>query len=301
MNKNLKLRAIVWEIIVPIVLYYIVFLSAMYFIFAFIGHTASTYMIAQIISAAITIPFMYFASYKPTQQMFVKKPKIGRALFINVLWVIVITLFISFALNNIITMSPLIGLSEGYARANESFYASTLVIELIGSAILSPIMEELVFRGIVFGNMRKIMNVPQAVFLSALLFGLIHFNIVQFVYAFLLGLVLAAFMYKSGHVYAAMIGHIAANAFAVIRTETPTHDKPIPVFPLVGSIITEPSFNLPLFSASSIIALAIRSLTLPAGLKYSNFAKRVALAPACFAKFFAFKIGVPPINSVTLS
>lgn len=220
MNKNLKLRAIVWEIIVPIVLYYIVFLSAMYFIFAFIGHTASTYMIAQIISAAITIPFMYFASYKPTQQMFVKKPKIDRALFINVLWVIVITLFISFALNNIITMSPLIGLAEGYARANESFYASTLVIELIGSAILSPIMEELVFRGIVFGNMRKIMNVPQAVFLSALLFGLIHFNIVQFVYAFLLGLVLAAFMYKSGHVYAAMIGHITANAFAVIRTET---------------------------------------------------------------------------------
>mgnify|MGYP000108006828 CR=1 FL=1 len=69
-----------------------------------------------------------------------------RALFINVLWVIVITLFISFALNNIITMSPLIGLSEGYARANESFYASTLVIELIGSAILSPIMEELVFQ-----------------------------------------------------------------------------------------------------------------------------------------------------------
>ena len=46
------------------------------------------------------------------------------------------------------------------------------------------------------------------------------FNIVQFVYAFLLGLVLAAFMYKSGHVYAAMIGHITANAFAVIRTET---------------------------------------------------------------------------------
>ena len=128
MNKNLKLRAIVWEIIVPIVLYYIVFLSTMYFIFAFIGHTASTYMIAQIISAAITIPFMYFASYKPTQQMFVKKPKIDRALFINVLWVIVITLFISFALNNIITMSPLIGLSEGYARANESFYASNMIM-----------------------------------------------------------------------------------------------------------------------------------------------------------------------------
>ena len=112
-------------------------------------------------------------------------------------------------------MSPLIGLSEGYARANESFYASTLVIELIGSAILSPIMEELVFRGIVFGNMRKIMNVTQAVFLSALLFGLIHFNIVQFVYAFLLGLVLAAFMYKSGHVYAAMAWGVSVVCLGV--------------------------------------------------------------------------------------
>ena len=37
----------------------------------------------RIISAAITIPFMYFASYKPTQQMFVKKPKIDRALSVS--------------------------------------------------------------------------------------------------------------------------------------------------------------------------------------------------------------------------
>lgn len=136
----------------------------MYFIFAFIGHTASTYMIAQIISAAITTPFMYFASYKPTQQMFVKKPKIDRALFINVLWVIVITLFISFALNNIITMSPLIGLSEGYARANESFYASTLVVRMIGSGNSFSDYGGACFSEALYLEMlhSKIMNVPQA-------------------------------------------------------------------------------------------------------------------------------------------
>ena len=93
------------------------------------------------------------------------------------------------------------------------------MLELIGSAILSPIMEELVFRGIVFGNLRKIMSTGTAIFLSAFLFGIVHFNIVQFIYAFLLGIVLALFMYKSGHMYAAMVGHIAANAFAVLRTE----------------------------------------------------------------------------------
>lgn len=46
MNKNLKLRAIVWEIIVPIVLYIHCFSERNVLYFAFIGHTASTYMIA---------------------------------------------------------------------------------------------------------------------------------------------------------------------------------------------------------------------------------------------------------------
>lgn len=220
MNNKLKLKAMVWEIIFPVMLYYIVFLSTMYFAFAFIGHTTATYMTAQIIAAAVTIPFMYFASYRPTQAMFVQMPKPDKKMGINIVYVIAITLLISFALNNIISMSPLIQMSAGYEQANESFYGSTLVLELIGSAVLSPVMEELVFRGIVFGNMRKLTGVWQSVFLSALLFGFIHFNIVQFVYAFLLGIVLSMFMYKAGHMYAAMIGHITANAFAVIRTET---------------------------------------------------------------------------------
>ena len=52
--------------------------------------------------------------------------------------------------------------------------------------------------------------------------------------------------------------------------------SPIPVFPDVGSMITEPSFRSPLLSASSIMLFAIRSFTLPAGLKYSSFARTVA-------------------------
>lgn len=219
MENRLRLRTVIWEIIFPLVLYYIAFLSTMYFIFAFIGRSSATYMVAQIIAAAVTIPLMYFASYKPTQEAFSGKPHISKELGINIIYIVVITLLISLALNNIISMTPLVQMSGGYAQANENFYGSTLMLELIGSAILSPIMEELVFRGIVFGNLRKIMSIGTAIFLSAFLFGIVHFNIVQFIYAFLLGIVLALFMYKSGHMYAAMVGHIAANAFAVLRTE----------------------------------------------------------------------------------
>ena len=50
----------------------------------------------------------------------------------------------------------------------------------------------------------------------------------------------------------------------------------MPVLPEVGSMMTEPGLSLPALSASSIMALAILSLTEPAGLKYSNLAKFVA-------------------------
>ena len=43
---------------------------------------------------------------------------------------------------------------------------------------------------------------------------------VQFVYAFLLGVVFALFVEKTGKLYSAVIAHVVANGIAVVRTET---------------------------------------------------------------------------------
>ena len=75
-----------------------------------------------------------------------------------------------------------------------------------------------------------------------------------------------------------------------------TAARPIPVLPEVGSIITESAFNFPLFSASSIIALAILSLTEPAGLKYSSFASIFAFKPYFFSICVSSSNGVLPIS-----
>ena len=45
-----------------------------------------------------------------------------------------------------------------------------------------------------------------------------------------------------------------------------TNARAIPVLPLVGSMITVSGFKIPLRSASTIIAMPIRSLTLLIGL-----------------------------------
>lgn len=52
-----------------------------------------------------------------------------------------------------------------------------------------------------------------------------------------------------------------------------THQNLIPVFPEVGSMRTDtPGVMRPFFSASSTMRKAIRSFTLPPGLKNSHFA-----------------------------
>ena len=53
--------------------------------------------------------------------------------------------------------------------------------------------------------------------------------------------------------------------------------RPIPVFPLVPSMMVPPGFRRPSFSASSIILSAIRSLMEFPGLVVSTLAKTVAL------------------------
>ena len=77
-----------------------------------------------------------------------------------------------------------------------------------------------------------------------------------------------------------------------------TEARPIPVFPLVGSIITLSLCNFPLFSASSIIDKAILSFTEPVGLKNSTLAYRLTLRLNFFSILFNLNKGVLPINSL---
>ena len=52
----------------------------------------------------------------------------------------------------------------------------------------------------------------------------------------------------------------------------PTMARPIPVFPLVGSMMVPPGFRSSRLSASRTMLIAIRSFTLPPGLNCSSLA-----------------------------
>ena len=64
------------------------------------------------------------------------------------------------------------------------------------------------------------------------------------------------------------------------------------MLPLVGSMIVAPGLRTPDFSAASTIERAMRSLTLPPGLKYSTFAS--TFAPPLLSLLDISMSGVPP-------
>ena len=214
-NKKSNLFFYVWDIAYPFLMYYGVLTLAYTGATIIFGEDNSKYMYCQTLATVITLPVMYFSFYRIQYH---EKVKISerKNIYIAIIHTI---LCISLGLNNVINMSPFVDMSQGYKDATAGFYGSTVAIEIIGVGILTPILEELVFRGIIYDKLKKMMSAKQAVIVSALLFGVIHFNVVQFIYAFLIGIMLAVFVDASGSVWGAIIAHICSNVFAVLRTE----------------------------------------------------------------------------------
>jgi membrane protease YdiL (CAAX protease family) len=77
--------------------------------------------------------------------------------------------------------------------------------------ILAPIVEELIFRGVIFSGFQRIYPAFWAIFFSALLFGLFHLNPWQLGPTFLLGLLLGFVRLRTGSLLAAIFTHALHN------------------------------------------------------------------------------------------
>jgi membrane protease YdiL (CAAX protease family) len=95
-----------------------------------------------------------------------------------------------------------------------NFWFTLLVVGMI-----TPVFEEILFRGIVFNELRKIISLPQAIVFQGLVFGLYHMNPLQGIYGMVLG-ILAALVYiwvKS--LWGPIMVHISFNSFSIMMSK----------------------------------------------------------------------------------
>ena len=121
--------------------------------------------------------------------------------------------------NCLTIMSSLAMTSQQYQETSEVFYSASVPVQIFCLGLVIPLTEELMFRGVLFKRYRERGSFMKAAVCSSLLFGLIHGNIVQFLYSFILGLLLSYVYEKYGSFKAPAVLHVVANITSLIVTE----------------------------------------------------------------------------------
>lgn len=202
-------------------------------------------MLFTVIAAVITMPICYFLMKKDKKRETIINGEISYEPLEYKLYIPVIILGITscIGINNLISVSGLIELFPGFLEVAEAIYGGGILLQIISVAIIVPILEELLFRGIVYKRLRGYMKTEIAIVVSALFFGLFHLNVVQGLYAFIIGLLLAYVYEKYKSIWAPILFHVAANSVSIFLTE----------------VIEEQSFfnNAVVFSLITIVFLCV--------------------------------------------
>ena len=134
------------------------------------------------------------------------------------LLIVMFGLFGGLGLSRFVSLLPLDNIIGNYEETSNALMGGNLFIQILSLAIIVPVAEELIYRGLVFTGLTKVMDAKYAIFGASALFGVFHFNLLQGTYAFLLSLILVCIYMKYRTILAPIIIHSVANLAAVISS-----------------------------------------------------------------------------------
>lgn len=111
------------------------------------------------------------------------------------------------------------GLSRLFHLKHESyldpFEGRTVAWAFLLVAAAPAVFEELAFRGVILGLLRRSLDAREAILISAIAFGLIHLSVPILLTHVPLGIYLGWLRHRSGSLYPSMVAHFMHNALIV--------------------------------------------------------------------------------------
>ena len=156
-----------------------------------------------LIQCIIFIPF-FFIKYKKND---IEENKV---LVHDVIKISVFSIFLSIALNFIILLIK---------NVLDVKVASSLITftVILGTGVLGPIIEELLFRGIIYEKFKILFKGNVARLLAVLVFSLFHTGgIFQILFAFIIGYYLTYIYDKYQNIYLSIIAHMFVNISSIL-------------------------------------------------------------------------------------
>lgn len=223
MKEEKGLKTMVKSCFLPIVIYYVVNNATVLLAQAGVEHLGENIlwenylltagkMAAMLLGAGAVFP-CYQREVKKRETVEEKRPELW-----DYVKIMATGILLALGFNFLFAAAGLTESSESYRQVAEVQFALPLWLALPFYMLLSPIAEELVFRGIVYQALKRLYSLPFAIFASGILFGAFHGNIVQMLYGTMMGMVMA-FIYEKYHKLSApVLFHGAANGAVYLWT-----------------------------------------------------------------------------------
>lgn len=141
--------------------------------------------------------------------------------------------------------------SEKYENVETIQYGVPLWVGIILYGIISPWVEEIVFRGLLYNRMKRYYNVIPCILVTSIMFGGFHANLPQFIYGTLMGIIIGVIYEWTGTFETPVLFHMTANLFVFIMTY---------VSGMWKSLVT-PFYCITFIIASAILLMLIYFLT----------------------------------------
>lgn len=179
---------------------------------AYLGHS----MLVSLVTMIILTPVLYYSYQKDKikqEDFFSGGKKAGVLVY---LLTATLSFLLALGLNFLIAAIKLQEVFPEYSQTAERMFEENGMIVLLVTLVMAPVMEELIFRGLCYGRIRQFTGKGMTILLTALLFGLYHMNLVQFVYAAVMGAFFAFLYERYRDIRLTMTAHFAANLCAVV-------------------------------------------------------------------------------------
>lgn len=124
---------------------------------------------------------------------------------------VVLAFSASLGLNALLTLTGFAESSQTYQKVADRQYGVAFALGLVLYGLISPLAEEVVFRGVIYNRLRRLYNPTIGIAVSGLLFGAFHGNAVQGVYGACLGMLMAYLYERSGKFRIPFVFHAVAN------------------------------------------------------------------------------------------
>lgn len=217
-------------VLFPFLVYYLVFNTA-YIIVAFVCQAGMEYLgegyrqfmttyadtvsgvAGGICSIAAVLPLMPMLKRELQTRVWDRQGEkaTARGQIIKLTITVIFAASVSLGLNALLTLTGFVENSSTYQKVADHQYGVAFGIGLVLYGLVSPLAEEVLFRGVIYNRLRRSFGPFIGIAASALFFGIFHGNLVQGVYGTVVGICIAYVYERQGSFLWPVLFHAAAN------------------------------------------------------------------------------------------